>query len=244
MLIQRRKPHVWCKYIIHPFWQYATESSEANEGCIQYIPWGVPVALFLTIHRVCEVLTRQNQSVQLRLICIYVCPTSVHRDFRYGYRCYKDNTFILKTTLFGWKSMNLRSDLTLLNMNMSKNSTFCVIFPAKKFVLSMIIRIFAPSVPTKPLNDAQMRGAFLFIWVYGNKNSVYKNIFHAPWVSAATQNKRYGVLNLGLKSLLFVSNQAHTDLTDSNYFQTLQLLVLQHQLSPAGRRRLNGSKSI
>ena len=24
----------------------------------------------------------------------------------------------------------------------------------------MIIRIFAPSVPTKPLNDAQMRGAF------------------------------------------------------------------------------------
>ena len=27
----------------------------------------------------------------------------------------------------------------------------------------MIIRIFALSVPTKPLNDAQMRGAFLFI---------------------------------------------------------------------------------
>lgn len=27
----------------------------------------------------------------------------------------------------------------------------------------MIIRIFAPSVPTKPLNDAQMRGAFLYI---------------------------------------------------------------------------------
>lgn len=35
-----------------------------------------------------------------------------------------------------------------------------VIFLAKKFVLSMIIRIFAVSVPTKPLNDAQMRGAF------------------------------------------------------------------------------------
>ena len=26
--------------------------------------------------------------------------------------------------IFGWKSMILRSDLTLLNMNMSKNSTF------------------------------------------------------------------------------------------------------------------------
>ena len=128
--------------------------------------------------RVCEVLTSQNQSVQLRLICIYVCPTSAHRDFRYGYRRYKDNTFILETTLFGWKSMILRSDLTLLNMNMSKNSTFCVIFPAKKFVLSMIIRIFAAREPAKPLNDAQMCGSFLFLWVYGNKNSVHKNILH------------------------------------------------------------------
>ena len=29
----------------------------------------------------------------------------------------------------------------------------------------MIIRIFVMSVPTKPLNDAQMRGAFLYIYV-------------------------------------------------------------------------------
>ena len=50
----------------------------------------------------------------------------------------------------------------------------------KKFVLSMIIRIFAAREPAKPLNDAQMCGSFLFLWVYGNKNSVYKNIFHAP----------------------------------------------------------------
>ena len=33
---------------------------------------------------------------------MYVCPTSAHRGFRYGYRRYKDNTFTLKTTLFGW----------------------------------------------------------------------------------------------------------------------------------------------
>ena len=46
------------------------------------------------------------------------------------------------------------------------NNHFFVIFLAKKFVLSMIIRIFAPSVPTKPLNDAQMRGAFLYIYVH------------------------------------------------------------------------------
>ena len=45
---------------------------------------------------------------------------------------------------------------------MSKEIHFCVIFLAKKSVFSMIIRIFATSVPTKPLNDAQMRGAFLY----------------------------------------------------------------------------------
>ena len=61
------------------------------------------ITLFLTNCVVnCQIPTRQNQSVQLRLICIYVCPTSAHRDFRYGYRRYKDNTFILETTLFDW----------------------------------------------------------------------------------------------------------------------------------------------
>ena len=65
-------------------------------------------------------------------------------------------------------------------------------FHAEKFVLSMIIRIFVAREPAKPLNDAQMCGSFLFLWVYGNKNSVYKNIFYTPRVSAATQNKRYG----------------------------------------------------
>lgn len=43
-----------------------------------------------------------------------------------------------------------------------------------------MIRIFAASVLAKPLNDAQMCEAFLFLWVYGNKNSVYKNICHTP----------------------------------------------------------------
>ncbi len=40
----------------------------------------------------------------------------------------------------------------------------------------MIIRILAAREPAKPLNDAQMCGSFLFLWVYGNKNSVCKNI--------------------------------------------------------------------
>ena len=66
--------------------------------------------------RVCEVLTSQNQSVQLRFLCIYACPTSAYRGFRYGNRRYKDNIFILKATLYGWQSMILRPDLTLLNI--------------------------------------------------------------------------------------------------------------------------------
>ena len=47
-----------------------------------------------------------------------------------------------------------------------------MIFLVKKFVFSMIIRIFALSVPTKPLNDAQMRGAF---FVYIRLFSKYAN---------------------------------------------------------------------
>ena len=59
---------------------------------------------------------------------MYVCPTSAHRDFRYGYRRYKDNTIISETTLFGLQSMILRFDLTLLNINMSKESTIALLF--------------------------------------------------------------------------------------------------------------------
>ena len=38
-------------------------------------------------------------------------------------------------------------------------------FLAQKFVLSKIIRIFAAREPAKPLNDAQMCGSFLYIYV-------------------------------------------------------------------------------
>ena len=44
-----------------------------------------------------------------------------------------------------------------------KEFHFCVIFLSKKFVLLMIIRIFAAREPAKPLNDAQMCGSFLFL---------------------------------------------------------------------------------
>ena len=41
----------------------------------------------------------------------------------------------------------------------------------------MIIRIIALSVPTKPLNDAQMRGAFLYIYVY-SQNTPMERLPH------------------------------------------------------------------
>ena len=44
----------------------------------------VPVALFLTINRVCEVLTRQNQSVQLRFYIYMSAHPIPYRSFSMG----------------------------------------------------------------------------------------------------------------------------------------------------------------
>ena len=58
-----------------------------------------------------------------------------------------------------------------------------MIFLAKKFVLSINIRIFAASVPTKPLNDAQMRGAFFVCvrlfskYAYGKITALHKTLY-------------------------------------------------------------------
>ena len=57
----------------------------------------------------------------------------------------------------------------------------------------MIVRIFAPSVLAKPLNNAQMCEAFLFLWVYGNKNSVCKNILKPQRSMASGQRWRKGM---------------------------------------------------
>ena len=60
-----------------------------------------------------------------------------------------------------------------------KEIYFCMIFLAKKFVLSMIIRIFAASVLAKPLNNAQIvRGVFcLYTFEYGEPYSFYKTVW-------------------------------------------------------------------
>ena len=61
-----------------------------------------------------------------------------------------------------------------------KEFHFCVIFfLAKMFVLSIIIRIFAPSVLAKPLNDAQIvRGVFcLYTFEHGESYPLYKTVW-------------------------------------------------------------------
>ncbi len=42
----------------------------------------------------------------------------------------------------------------------------------------MIIRIFAASVPTKPLNDAQMRGFFVYILHVCSQNTLMERLPH------------------------------------------------------------------
>ncbi len=69
--------------------------------------------------------------------------------------------------------MILRPYLTLLNINPR-----LMIFLAKKFVLSMIVRIFAASVLAKPLNNAQIvRGVFcLYTFEHGESYPLYKTV--------------------------------------------------------------------
>ena len=57
----------------------------------------------------------------------------------------------------------------------------------------MIIRILAAREPAKPLNDAQMCGSFLFICVYGNRNSVCKNILKPRRSMESGQRRRKGM---------------------------------------------------
>ena len=134
-------------------WQRTTKSLEANEGCIQYTSWGVPVALFLTT--LLELPDSYCVKTKAYSYALYVYMSAQPLPiggFRYGYRLYKSNTFTLKTTLFGWKSMILRSDLTLLNINMSKNSTFAWFFLLKslyyQWLLVSLHRQFPPSLST------------------------------------------------------------------------------------------------
>ena len=71
-----------------------------------------------------------------------------------------------------------RPSLQVPKRSAIKEIHFCVIFLAKNFVLSIIIRIFAESVLAKPLNNAQIvRGVFcLYTFEYSESYSLYKTI--------------------------------------------------------------------
>ena len=59
-----------------------------------------------------------------------------------------------------------------------KEIYFCMIFLAQKFVLSMIIRIFAQPVLAKPVNNALIvRGVFcLYTFEHGESYPLYKTV--------------------------------------------------------------------
>ena len=81
------------------------------------------IALFLTNCVMnCQIPTRQNQSVQKRLLPYACLPNLCPSGFQYGNRRHKGNTFILETTLFGWQSLTLMLGLTLLNINILKTT--------------------------------------------------------------------------------------------------------------------------
>ena len=107
---------------------------------------------------------RQNQSVRYAFYYVYVCPTSAHRGFRYGYRLYKDNTFYLENHLVWQEKYDFKVWFNIIKYKYVKEFHFCVIFLAEKFVLSMIICIFATTESaTLPIWTANQGGSFAFM---------------------------------------------------------------------------------
>ena len=130
-LIQRRKPHVSVYIEIALF---------CNNQQYDWSQWGLYIihsmrrSLLLCYWLVDEFARFQfvkTKAFKNAITNMYVCPTSAHRDFRYGDRRYKGNTFYLENHFVWLVKYDLRFDLTLLNINMSKNSTFAWFFLLK-----------------------------------------------------------------------------------------------------------------
>ena len=80
--------------------------------------------------------------------------------------------------VFDAKNRNTELDTLIIKFKYVKEIHFCVIFLAEKFVLSMIVCIFAASVLAKPLNNAQIvRGVFcLYTFEHGESYPLYKTV--------------------------------------------------------------------
>ena len=99
---QQRKPHVGVNIQHCQHLPTGHKMPEANEGFIYKSTFGAfPVALSLTILK----SLRSSSIVKTKayknaFYHMYVCPTSAHRGFRYGYRRHKGNNFISESVLF------------------------------------------------------------------------------------------------------------------------------------------------
>ena len=107
---------------------------------------------------------RQNQSVRYAFYYVYVCPTSAPRGFRYGYRRYKGNIFISYSFFFYRQNVFLWSDLTLLNTNISKKSTFTWIFLLKSlYYQGLFVSLQQQNPPRFPFEQRTKAGLLLFM---------------------------------------------------------------------------------
>ena len=110
-----------CKYI-----DALSTTSDKNRPKLMRVVYNTPheaffVALFLTCRWICEILIASKpKRTKTPSTIMYICSTSAHRDFRYGYRRYKGITFTLKTTFHGRQNAFLTGNLTLLNLATSK----------------------------------------------------------------------------------------------------------------------------
>ena len=142
---------------------------------------------------------------------MYVCPTSAHRGFRYEYRRYKDNTFTLKTTLFGWQSMISRFDLTLSNINMSKNSTFVWFFFLKSLYYQWLFVSLQRQSSPSLLTMLKSCEAFFCLYTFEHGKS------YTP-----LQNG----LNLQKISLICLIHEVYRFLIETKPYSTLTILVI------------------
>ena len=79
---------------------------------------------------------RQNQSVRYAFYYVYVCPTSAHQGFWYGYRQYKSNIFTLKATSFGWQSMIFKVQFNIIKYKNVKEIHFLHNFSCRKVCIN------------------------------------------------------------------------------------------------------------
>ena len=81
---------------------------------------------------VAKFLWRQNQSVQLRLIPYICLPNLCPSGLSVWYRRYKDNTFTLKATWFGWQSMIFKVQFNIIKYKNIKEIHFLHNFSCRK----------------------------------------------------------------------------------------------------------------